>query len=142
VAEGGGLLNRYRVKSSIGGSNPPLSARIKDLSWISSFLPTLNSGNSAHHQRTTFAKRMFQLLHQKTSAYYLRSVRRYNRQLSDLYPFRKRMSVGVKSQRSAKEETWQTTCESPSKKRIERQLQAKPYWSVLTRTKPSAGCST
>jgi hypothetical protein len=25
-AEGGGLLNRYRVKSSIGGSNPPLSA--------------------------------------------------------------------------------------------------------------------
>ena len=26
VAEGGGLLNRYRVKSSIGGSNPPLSA--------------------------------------------------------------------------------------------------------------------
>ena len=26
-AEGGGLLNRYRVKSSIGGSNPPLSAR-------------------------------------------------------------------------------------------------------------------
>src|SRR2546423_242704 len=28
VAEGGGLLNRYRVKSSIGGSNPPLSARL------------------------------------------------------------------------------------------------------------------
>ena len=28
VAEGGGLLNRYRVKSSIGGSNPPLSAII------------------------------------------------------------------------------------------------------------------
>jgi hypothetical protein len=26
-AEGGGLLNRYRTKSSIGGSNPPLSAR-------------------------------------------------------------------------------------------------------------------
>jgi hypothetical protein len=25
-AEGGGLLNRYRTKSSIGGSNPPLSA--------------------------------------------------------------------------------------------------------------------
>ncbi len=23
VAEGGGLLNRYRIKSSIGGSNPP-----------------------------------------------------------------------------------------------------------------------
>src|SRR5215471_15111184 len=28
VAEGGGLLNRYTVKSCIGGSNPPLSARI------------------------------------------------------------------------------------------------------------------
>ena len=26
MAEGGGLLNRYRIKSSIGGSNPPLSA--------------------------------------------------------------------------------------------------------------------
>ena len=32
MAEGGGLLNRYRVKSSIGGSNPPLSARICDKS--------------------------------------------------------------------------------------------------------------
>ena len=29
MAEGGGLLNRYRVKSSIGGSNPPLSASIR-----------------------------------------------------------------------------------------------------------------
>ena len=28
VAEGGGLLNRYRVKSSTGGSNPPLSASL------------------------------------------------------------------------------------------------------------------
>ena len=28
MAEGGGLLNRYRVKSSIGGSNPPLSAMV------------------------------------------------------------------------------------------------------------------
>jgi hypothetical protein len=28
VAEGGGLLNRCRVKSSTGGSNPPLSASI------------------------------------------------------------------------------------------------------------------
>ena len=28
MAEGGGLLNRYRVKSSIGGSNPPLSATL------------------------------------------------------------------------------------------------------------------
>src|SRR6516162_6374926 len=27
VAEGGGLLNRYTVKSRIGGSNPPLSAK-------------------------------------------------------------------------------------------------------------------
>ena len=27
VAEGGGLLNRCRVKSSTGGSNPPLSSR-------------------------------------------------------------------------------------------------------------------
>ena len=26
VAEGDGLLNRYTVKSRIGGSNPPLSA--------------------------------------------------------------------------------------------------------------------
>ncbi len=26
MAEGGGLLNRCRVKSSTGGSNPPLSA--------------------------------------------------------------------------------------------------------------------
>jgi hypothetical protein len=26
VAEGGGLLNRCRTKSSTGGSNPPLSA--------------------------------------------------------------------------------------------------------------------
>ncbi len=28
VAEGGGLLNRYTVKSRIGGSNPPLSATL------------------------------------------------------------------------------------------------------------------
>ena len=28
MAEGGGLLNRYTVKSRIGGSNPPLSASI------------------------------------------------------------------------------------------------------------------
>src|SRR6201998_4980099 len=32
VAEGGGLLNRYRVKSSIGGSNPPLSASNSSIS--------------------------------------------------------------------------------------------------------------
>ena len=32
MAEGGGLLNRYRVKSSIGGSNPPLSATPLDRS--------------------------------------------------------------------------------------------------------------
>jgi hypothetical protein len=35
VAEGGGLLNRYTVKSCIGGSNPPLSA-------ISSYLPFIH----------------------------------------------------------------------------------------------------
>jgi hypothetical protein len=35
VAEGGGLLNRYRVKSSIGGSNPPLSA-ISHHPWLES----------------------------------------------------------------------------------------------------------
>ncbi len=28
MAEGGGLLNRYTVKSRIGGSNPPLSASL------------------------------------------------------------------------------------------------------------------
>ena len=33
MAEGGGLLNRYRVKSSIGGSNPPLSARDYPISF-------------------------------------------------------------------------------------------------------------
>src|ERR1700744_6501383 len=36
VAEGGGLLNRYRVKSSIGGSNPPLSAILLNLNILSS----------------------------------------------------------------------------------------------------------
>ena len=34
MAEGDGLLNRYTVKSRIGGSNPPLSA-----SFLSSFGP-------------------------------------------------------------------------------------------------------
>jgi hypothetical protein len=34
VAEGGGLLNRYRVKSSIGGSNPPLSASLLNLNTL------------------------------------------------------------------------------------------------------------
>src|ERR1035437_6014359 len=34
AAEGGGLLNRYRVKSSIGGSNPPLSASLQHKSLI------------------------------------------------------------------------------------------------------------
>ena len=28
MAEGGGLLNRYTIKSRIGGSNPPLSASL------------------------------------------------------------------------------------------------------------------
>ena len=31
MAEGGGLLNRYTVKSRIGGSNPPLSANLQPL---------------------------------------------------------------------------------------------------------------
>ena len=38
MAEGGGLLNRYTVKSRIGGSNPPLSA-------ILPFKPILPSQN-------------------------------------------------------------------------------------------------
>ena len=37
MAEGGGLLNRYRVKSSIGGSNPPLSASTINYASILSF---------------------------------------------------------------------------------------------------------
>jgi hypothetical protein len=40
VAEGGGLLNRYRVKSSIGGSNPPLSAIYRN---VNNLQFTLNS---------------------------------------------------------------------------------------------------
>ena len=36
VAEGGGLLNRYTVKSRIGGSNPPLSANLFNLLIINS----------------------------------------------------------------------------------------------------------
>jgi hypothetical protein len=42
VAEGGGLLNRCRVKSSTGGSNPPLSA-IQSTSPIHSTRNNLNS---------------------------------------------------------------------------------------------------
>ena len=38
MAEGGGLLNRYRVKSSIGGSNPPLSAINLENPYISIYL--------------------------------------------------------------------------------------------------------
>ena len=41
MAEGGGLLNRYRVKSSIGGSNPPLSAI--DLSKVIQQSPNKNT---------------------------------------------------------------------------------------------------
>ena len=44
MAEGGGLLNRYTVKSCIGGSNPPLSARI--------FLATLGLAWEPRHPRT------------------------------------------------------------------------------------------
>ena len=39
MAEGGGLLNRYRAKSPIGGSNPPLSA-----SFLSGFFSNVNQG--------------------------------------------------------------------------------------------------
>ena len=45
VAEGGGLLNRYTVKSCIGGSNPPLSASIFilfNLTCYDTFGDTLN----------------------------------------------------------------------------------------------------
>ena len=34
VAEGAGLLNRYTVKSRIGGSNPPLSATLISLGFV------------------------------------------------------------------------------------------------------------
>ena len=34
MAEGGGLLNRYTVKSCIGGSNPPLSAMSIKISML------------------------------------------------------------------------------------------------------------
>ena len=44
-AEGGGLLNRYRAKSSIEGSNPSLSAR-QSSSLISS---AQNNPNAAIH---------------------------------------------------------------------------------------------
>ena len=54
MAEGGGLLNRCRVKSSTGGSNPPLSAsdpfahccKFADYSQI--LLPTLRPFISYH----------------------------------------------------------------------------------------------
>ncbi len=38
MAEGGGLLNRYTVKSCIGGSNPPLSAMQSQLQRNSALL--------------------------------------------------------------------------------------------------------
>ncbi len=47
MAEGGGLLNRYRTKSSIGGSNPPLSASSLGKPGKQSFLtenPEKNAG--------------------------------------------------------------------------------------------------
>ena len=34
MAEGAGLLNRYTVKSRIGGSNPPLSATLISLCFF------------------------------------------------------------------------------------------------------------
>ena len=73
MAEGGGLLNRYTVKSRIGGSNPPLSAIFYKgnlglthdqahatkaraaVNWpgclgLSDTLRTVEGGNSRHHQ--------------------------------------------------------------------------------------------
>ncbi len=41
MAEGGGLLNRYRTKSSIGGSNPPLSATPLPKLWTA-LIPLIN----------------------------------------------------------------------------------------------------
>ena len=53
MAEGGGLLNRYTVKSRIGGSNPPLSATfiINDLQKQHSLGITLshNKFKDIHH---------------------------------------------------------------------------------------------
>ena len=48
MAEGGGLLNRYTVKSRIGGSNPPLSAILEvfDFSrWRKGFKQSLRTVN-------------------------------------------------------------------------------------------------
>lgn len=39
MAEGAGLLNRYTVKSRIGGSNPPLSAKLFQVQGSSSHFP-------------------------------------------------------------------------------------------------------
>ena len=56
VAEGGGLLNRYRIKSSIGGSNPPLSASSSSLT-VDSRLNPANIRLSARFQALKFAWR-------------------------------------------------------------------------------------
>ena len=55
MAEGGGLLNRYRVKSSIGGSNPPLSAshfpsalNLLDISRVLRAVPWMDAGARFH----------------------------------------------------------------------------------------------
>jgi hypothetical protein len=47
VAEGGGLLNRYTVKSCIGGSNPPLSASTFGMKGLRPIRSTVSSNRSA-----------------------------------------------------------------------------------------------
>ena len=43
MAEGGGLLNRYTVKSCIGGSNPPLSAKSRNPNHVAQHRAALSS---------------------------------------------------------------------------------------------------
>jgi hypothetical protein len=53
VAEGGGLLNRYRVKSSIGGSNPPLSASLNKHRQHRHLQPIHMTGNGCDSARSS-----------------------------------------------------------------------------------------
>jgi hypothetical protein len=50
VAEGGGLLNRYTVKSRIGGSNPPLSAILTKQAQNKGFLYSYSSSGNNQWQ--------------------------------------------------------------------------------------------
>ncbi len=57
VAEGGGLLNRYTVKSCIGGSNPPLSAStfvLNNLTGCDTFGDTESQRLPSSEQRSQF----------------------------------------------------------------------------------------